>query len=443
MTYEKILEDIFNRFPVYQQVGGVALKPGLGNIEAIDERLGRPHSKFRTIHVAGTNGKGSVAHSLASILQNAGYVTGLFTSPHLVDFRERIRVDGCMIPKECVVEFMDRNDMFLRGLSPSFFEITTAMAFDYFERVGVDVAVVEVGLGGRLDSTNIITPDLSVITNIGLEHTQYLGDTMGKIAAEKAGIIKAGVPVVVGERHPETDPVFEAKARTENSELTFAEDTIKISRHSVRNGMLEATVERPEGGTGKTYKFSLTGLCQTRNLSTILAATDALRKRGYDITELDIAEGLADVQGQTGLMGRWQKIGSRPDVIVDTGHNAHGVRLLAKQLEQQLSDYLHLHVVWGMCNDKNPEAVLSMLPRSARYYFTQANIRRAVPASELYEMGLRLGLDCHFYPTVSQAMNRALRRAEGGDLIFVGGSNFVVGEVIERFYEENRPKLLR
>lgn len=433
MTYEKILEDIFNRFPVYQQVGGVALKPGLGNIEAIDNRLGRPHRKFKTIHVGGTNGKGSVAHSLAAILQSAGYVTGLFTSPHLVDFRERIRVDGCMIPKDCVVDFMDRNDMFLRGLSPSFFEITTAMAFDYFERVGVDVAVIEVGLGGRLDSTNIITPDLSVITNIGLEHTQYLGDTLGKIASEKAGIIKSGVAVVIGERHPETDPVFVSKAHTENSELTFAEDAVRITRHCVRNGMMEATVEREAGGAEKTYKFSLTGLCQTHNLATILAATDALKQRGYDITELDIAEGLSDVQGLTGLMGRWQKIGSRPDMIVDTGHNAHGVRLLAEQLEQQLSNYLHLHVVWGMCNDKSPETVLSMLPRSARYYFTQANIRRAVPASELYEMGQRLGLDCHFYPTVPQAVNRAMRRAEGGDLIFVGGSNFVVGEVLEKF----------
>ena len=211
MTYEQILDDIFNRFPVYQQVGAVALKPGLGNIMAIDERLGHPHRKFRTIHVAGTNGKGSVSHSLSAILQSAGYVTGLFTSPHLVDFRERIRIDGCMITKEDVMGFMDRNDMFLNSISPSFFEITTAMAFDYFERVGVDVAVVEVGLGGRLDSTNIISPDLCVITNIGLEHTQYLGDTLAKIAAEKAGIIKPGVPVVIGERHPETDPVFIAK----------------------------------------------------------------------------------------------------------------------------------------------------------------------------------------------------------------------------------------
>lgn len=431
MTYEKILEDIYNRFPVYQQVGAVALKPGLGNILRIDERLGHPHHKFKTIHVAGTNGKGSVSHTLAAILQSAGYVTGLFTSPHLVDFRERIRIDGCMIPKECVVEFMDRNDMFLNDLQPSFFEITTAMALDYFERVGVDVAVIEVGLGGRLDSTNIITPDLSVITNIGLEHTQYLGDTLGKIAGEKAGIIKPGVPVVIGERNPETDPVFIAKAQEQGSEIFFAEDMAKILSHKEDKGQMVAQVEHAGQQPAREHRFSLTGLCQTRNLLTVLAAVDVLKKQGYDITELDIREGMADVQGLTGLMGRWQKIGMRPDIIVDTGHNAHGVKILAEQLEEQFSKYIHVHIVWGMCNDKEPEKVLSLLPRDARYYFTQANnTRRATPASELYEIGQKLGLNCHFYPTVTQAMDRARRYAEPADLIFVGGSNFIVGEVI-------------
>lgn len=430
MTYEKILEDIFNRFPVYQQVGAVALKPGLGNIMAIDDRLGHPHRKFKTIHVAGTNGKGSVSHTLAAILQSAGYVTGLFTSPHLVDFRERIRVDGCMIPKEEVVAFMDRNDMFLNALQPSFFEITTAMALDYFERVGVDVAVIEVGLGGRLDSTNIISPDLSVITNIGLEHTQYLGDTLAKIAAEKAGIIKPGVPVVIGERHPETDPVFETKAKECGSTITFAEDIMRLVSHREEQGMMVAEVEQAGHQPIKERRYSLTGLCQTHNLLTVLAAVEELKKADYYITELDVKEGLADVQGLTGLMGRWQKIATRPDVIVDTGHNAHGVRILAQQLEEQFSRYLHVHVVWGMCNDKEPEKVLAMLPRDARYYFTQANVKRATPASELYEIGQGMGLHCHFYPTVAQAMDRARRYAEPGDLIFVGGSNFVVAEVL-------------
>lgn len=430
MTYEQILDDIFNRFPVYQQVGAVALKPGLGNIMAIDERLGHPHRKFRTIHVAGTNGKGSVSHSLSAILQSAGYVTGLFTSPHLVDFRERIRIDGCMITKEDVMGFMDRNDMFLNSISPSFFEITTAMAFDYFERVGVDVAVVEVGLGGRLDSTNIISPDLCVITNIGLEHTQYLGDTLAKIAAEKAGIIKPGVPVVIGERHPETDPVFIAKAAEVGAPIIFAEDVMKMHSFEVKDDMLVAQVEHVGRQPATERKFSLTGLCQTHNMLTVLAAAEQLKKLDYDVTDLDIRKGMADVQGLTGLQGRWQKISSRPDVIVDTGHNAHGVRLLARQLDEQFSNYLHIHVVWGMCNDKEPEKVISLLPKDARYYFTQASVKRATPAAELYEIGLGLGLNCHFYPTVAQAMNRALRNAQPGDLIFVGGSNFVVAEVL-------------
>lgn len=430
MTYEQILDDIFNRFPVYQQVGAVALKPGLGNIMAIDERLGHPHRKFRTIHVAGTNGKGSVSHSLSAILQSAGYVTGLFTSPHLVDFRERIRIDGCMITKEDVMGFMDRNDMFLNSISPSFFEITTAMAFDYFERVGVDVAVVEVGLGGRLDSTNIISPDLCVITNIGLEHTQYLGDTLAKIAAEKAGIIKPGVPVVIGERHPETDPVFIAKAAEVGAPIIFAEDVMKMHSFEVKDDMLVAQVEHVGRQPATERKFSLTGLCQTHNMLTVLAAAEQLKKLEYDVTDLDVRKGMADVQGLTGLQGRWQKISSRPDVIVDTGHNAHGVRLLARQLDEQFSNYLHIHVVWGMCNDKEPEKVISLLPKDARYYFTQASVKRATPAAELYEIGLGLGLNCHFYPTVAQAMNRALRNAQPGDLIFVGGSNFVVAEVL-------------
>ncbi len=431
MTYEKILEDIYNRFPVYQQVGSIALKPGLGNIMAIDNRLGHPHKKFKTIHVAGTNGKGSVSHTLAAILQSAGYVTGLFTSPHLVDFRERIRVDGCMIPKECVVDFMDRNDIFLNELQPSFFEITTAMAMDYFERVGVDVAVIEVGLGGRLDSTNIITPDLSVITNIGLEHTQYLGDTLAKIAAEKAGIIKQGVPVVIGERHPETDPVFIAKAEEMNAPIIFAEDVMRLIEHKEEKGMMVAQVEHKAKQQQREHKFSLTGLCQTHNMLTVLAAVEELKKLDYDLTELDVKEGMADVQGLTGLMGRWQKIGNRPDIIVDTGHNAHGVRILAQQLEEQFSNYLRIHIVWGMCNDKEPEKVMTLLPRDAKYYFTQANIKRATPAADLYDIGQKMGLNCHFYPTVRQAVDRAKRYAEPADLIFIGGSNFVVAEALD------------
>ena len=423
MTYEAALEYIHSR-PRFSE------KSTLSRITQLLARLGDPQRQGRYVHVAGTNGKGSVSHSLSAILQSAGYVTGLFTSPHLVDFRERIRIDGCMITKEDVMGFMDRNDMFLNSISPSFFEITTAMAFDYFERVGVDVAVVEVGLGGRLDSTNIISPDLCVITNIGLEHTQYLGDTLAKIAAEKAGIIKPGVPVVIGERHPETDPVFIAKAAEVGAPIIFAEDVMKMHSFEVKDDMLVAQVEHLGRQPATERKFSLTGLCQTHNMLTVLAAAEQLKKLDYDVTDLDVRKGMADVQGLTGLQGRWQKISSRPDVIVDTGHNAHGVRLLARQLDEQFSNYLHIHVVWGMCNDKEPEKVISLLPKDARYYFTQASVKRATPAAELYEIGLGLGLNCHFYPTVAQAMNRALRNAQPGDLIFVGGSNFVVAEVL-------------
>jgi dihydrofolate synthase/folylpolyglutamate synthase len=429
MTYEQILEDIYNRFPAFSKVGGVALKEGLGNIEAIDERLGHPHREFKTIHVAGTNGKGSVSHSIAAVLQAAGYVVGLYTSPHLVDFRERIRVDGCMIDKDEVVRFMDNHDMFMYDLKPSFFEITTGMAMDYFRRMGVEVAVIEVGLGGRLDSTNIITPDLSVITNIGLDHTQYLGDTLEKIAEEKAGIIKQGRPVVIGERHPETEGVFIKAAERAEAPIVFAEDVLHLLSCTDNGEHLKAEIEHVSG-MKFTANFSLRGLCQRKNLLTILAAIDELRAIGYEIADGDIRNGLAHVQELTGLQGRWQKISSGPDVIVDTGHNEHGVRLIAQQLEEVKKDYKQIHIVWGMCADKNPEDVVRLLPRDARYYFTQAHTKRAMPAADLYEMGLAQNLNCHFYPTVEMAYNRALRSAEAGDLVFVGGSNFVVAEVL-------------
>ncbi len=428
-SYEQILDDIYNRFPVYQQVGQVALKPGLDNITKICQHIGNPERSFKVIHVAGTNGKGSVSHSIAAILQSAGYVTGLFTSPHLVDFRERIRVDGCMIDKDEVVGFFDRYDMFLNELSPSFFEIVTGMAFDYFHRMGVEVAVVEVGLGGRLDSTNIVEPDLSIITNIGLEHTQYLGDTLAKIATEKGGIIKSGHPVVIGERHDETDPVFERIAQEKDSSIVFAQDILHLVDCKPSNVGMTCKLEHVSG-MQFSVDYSLTGLCQTRNILTVMAAVDELRALLYDIPDLAVREGLRAVQELTGLQGRWQRISSSPDIIADTGHNEHGVRLLAQQLSQVASSYRQIHIVWGMSSDKNPEKVIDLLPKNARYYFTQAGVRRATPAADLYDIGLSLGLDCHFYPTVRQAFDRAKRAALKDDLILVGGSNFVVAEVL-------------
>ncbi len=428
MDYQQTLDYLYNQFPVYQRIGARAFKVGLGNSEKIAEHMGHPHKSFKTIHIAGTNGKGSVSHTLASILQSAGYITGLYTSPHLVDFRERIRVDGCMIPKEEVVAFVDKHIEFFKTLSPSFFEITMAMAFEYFRRLGVDVAVIETGLGGRLDSTNIISPDISVITNIGYDHMTFLGDTLGEIAGEKAGIIKHGTPVVIGERHEETDDVFVRKAAEESAKITFAEDVYTVLDSAVAaDDLLDLRIKK-DSGEVLEKTFSLTGYCQNKNIVTILAAVDELRSVGYDISDDALREGLENVQEYTGLQGRWQKIASRPDMIVDTGHNAHGIRLVAKQLAE--SKYDNLHIVWGMVNDKHPEQVLPLMPKNAHYYFTQAQIERAMPAEELAEIGLAVGLVGEVYPNVTEALLAAKKNARLNDLIFIGGSNFIVAEVL-------------
>ncbi len=428
MDYQQTLDYLYNQFPVYQKIGARAFKVGLGNSDAISAHMGHPHKTFKTIHVAGTNGKGSVSHTLASILQSAGYITGLYTSPHLVDFRERIRVDGCMIPKDEVVRFVDQHLEFFKTLSPSFFEITMAMAFEYFRRLSVDVAVIETGLGGRLDSTNIISPDLSIITNIGYDHMAFLGETLPEIAREKAGIIKHKTPVVIGERHVETDDVFTRKAQEEMAEITFAEDVYSVLESSVADDdLLDLRIKNAAGDIFEKT-FSLTGYCQNKNIVTILAAVDELRRAGYDISDDALREGLENVQEYTGLMGRWQKIATHPDMIADTGHNAHGVRLVAKQLAE--SKYDNIHIVWGMVNDKHPEQVLPLLPKNARYYFTQAPIERAMPATELLKIGQANGLRGEAFPTVTEALAEAKKNARANDLIFIGGSNFIVAEVL-------------
>ncbi len=428
MDYQQTLDYLYNQFPVYQKIGARAFKVGLGNSDSISAHMGHPHKTFKTIHVAGTNGKGSVSHTLASILQSAGYITGLYTSPHLVDFRERIRVDGCMIPKDEVVRFVDQHLEFFKTLSPSFFEITMAMAFEYFRRLSVDVAVIETGLGGRLDSTNIISPDLSIITNIGYDHMAFLGETLPEIAREKAGIIKHKTPVVIGERHAETDDVFTRKAQEEMAEITFAEDVYSVLESSVADDdLLDLRIKNAAGDIFEKT-FSLTGYCQNKNIVTILAAVDELRRAGYDISDDALREGLENVQEYTGLMGRWQKIATHPDMIADTGHNAHGVRLVAKQLAE--SKYDNIHIVWGMVNDKHPEQVLPLLPKNARYYFTQAPIERAMPATELLKIGQANGLRGEAFPTVTEALAEAKKNARANDLIFIGGSNFIVAEVL-------------
>lgn len=428
MNYEQTLDYLYNQFPEYQHIGTRAYKVGLGNAEAMAQQAGYPHKTFRTIHVAGTNGKGSVSHTLAAILQSAGYITGLYTSPHLVDFRERIRVDGCMMPKDEVVKYVEEHIEYFKTIKPSFFEMTMAMAFEYFRRLSVDVAVIETGLGGRLDSTNIINPDLSVITNIGLDHTAILGETLAEIAAEKAGIIKRNKPVVVGERNAETDDVFVQKARAQQAALSFAEDKYKVIESLIASDdLLDVTLETSDGERLEKT-FSLTGYCQHKNLVTILAAVDELRQVGYEITDDHVREGLENVQEYTGLQGRWQRIATQPDMIADTGHNAHGIRYVAQQLNE--SNYQNLHIVWGMVSDKHPEEVLPLLPKQAHYYFTQAQIERALPAHELAKEAEKYGLKGDFYPNVTEALLAAKKNAHLNDLIFIGGSNFIVAEVL-------------
>lgn len=408
MDYQHTLEYLYNSVPMFQQVGSSAYKEGLENTLALDEHFGHPHRNFRTIHVAGTNGKGSCSHTLAAILQEAGYRTGLYTSPHLVDFRERIRVNGQPIPEEYVIRFVEEERSFFEPLSPSFFELTTAMAFRYFADQQVDVAIIEVGLGGRLDCTNIIRPDLCIITNISFDHTQFLGSTLAQIASEKAGIIKQGIPVVIGETTPETRPVFAEKAQAVQAPICFAEDHV------------------PEEYSDMDYE--LKGLYQEKNRRTLLTALPLLKKAGYHLSEQAIRNGFAHVCELTGLMGRWQKLQDAPTLICDTGHNVGGITYIAEQLKQQT--YRKLHIVMGMVNDKDIRGVLALLPRDAYYYFTKASVKRALPEAELARLANAAGLQGECYPDVPTAVRAAQEKSLPEDFIFVGGSSFIVADLL-------------
>ena len=429
MTYEETLHYLYTSTPLFQNVGKDAYKEGLENTYELDKHFGHPHKQFKTIHIAGTNGKGSCSHTLAAILQSAGYKTGLYTSPHLVDFRERIRVNGTPIPKDYVTLFVEENRSFFEPLHPSFFELTTAMAFKYFAEQHVDVAIIEVGLGGRLDCTNIITPDMCIITNISFDHTQFLGNTLEKIAKEKAGIIKSGIPVVIGETSTETRTVFQNKATETHAPITFAED--------------ESLVEDWKTGTDgyriyqtKDYadlKGELGGLYQIKNTNTILTAVRQLKQIGYTITEQDIRNGFANVCKLTGLMGRWQTIETSPKVICDTGHNVGGISYIVKQLKHET--YKHLHIVIGMVNDKDISGVLSLLPKDAYYYFTQASVKRALPAEEMAQKAYAANLQGGYYDNVQTALEAAKAKADKDDLIFVGGSSFIVADLLT-FYSK-------
>ena len=405
MNYQDTIQYLYNSTPVFEHVGASAYKEGLSNSWALDEHFNHPHTKFKTIHVAGTNGKGSCSHTLAAILQAEGYRVGLFTSPHLVDFRERIKVNGECISQEYVIDFVENERSFFEPLHPSFFELTTAMAFKYFADAHVDIAVIEVGLGGRLDCTNIITPILSVITNISFDHTQFLGDTLEKIATEKAGIIKRDIPVVIGETTSETRNVFLNKAKEMNAPIFFAEEY----NHPIANEL----------------DFELKGSYQEKNKQTILCAISHLP---LPISLSSIKEGLSHVVELTGLMGRWQTIREHPTVICDTGHNVGGWQYLSQQIKSQPCK--NLHIVFGMVDDKDIDTVMNMLPTNATYYFTQAQTKRAIPANIVEEKGKEHHLKGYVFPQVADAYKAALHHANEDDFIFVGGSSYIVADFL-------------
>lgn len=426
MTYDETVRYLYSATPLFQQRGAGAYKPGLATTLALDAHLGHPHTAYPTVHVGGTNGKGSVCHTLAAVLQSAGYKVGLFTSPHLVDFRERIRINGQMIPRDYVVSFVETHRSFFEPLHPSFFELTTALAFRYFADAGVDVAVVEVGLGGRLDCTNILTPLLSIVTNISLDHTDLLGHTLTAIAAEKAGIFKPGVPAVVGEALPETRPVFEQTASRTGTPLVFAQDEPQVLASSLTPRGTRLYETRSCG----VLEGELAGDCQEQNANTLLLAISLLQKTslGAAITPSDVRRGFAHVTETTGLMGRWQTLRREPRVVCDTGHNAGGWQYLGRQLREIPAETLH--VVFGMAADKDIDAVLALLPPHARFYWTQASVRRALPAEELAQRAAAHGLKGTTFANVATAYRAAQAAAQPSDTIFVGGSSFVVADLL-------------
>lgn len=424
MTYEETLNWLFEQLPMYQREGQAAYKANLDNTLQLDEHFNHPHRSFKTIHVAGTNGKGSVSHMLASILQEAGYKTGLYTSPHLKDFRERIKINGKMIPRDYVIRFVEQNENLFTAIKPSFFEMTVAMAFKYFADSHVDIAVIEVGLGGRLDSTNIITPLTSVITNISFDHMALLGNTLEKIAGEKAGIIKPDIPAIIGTRDTAYDFVFEKKADECHTTLQFASDNWQIQRNE--NGTYN--LKNKAGIVFHQLESELKGLYQRKNIPTVLETVLALQKQGLTITTENIRNGIAHVIATTGLFGRWQKLAENPCTICDTGHNIDGITEIIAQLTA--CKYRKLHFIIGMVNDKDIDSILQVLPREAVYYFCKASIPRAMPEQQLAEKAHSNGLHGDTYPTVAEAYAAARNNATPEDMIYIGGSTFVVAEVI-------------
>lgn len=406
MNYNETINYLFNSTPVFEKIGAKAYKPGLQTTEALDAHFNHPHRQFRSIHIAGTNGKGSCSHTLAAILQSQGFKVGLYTSPHLVDFRERIRVNGQCVPEHFVIDFVEKNRSFFEPLHPSFFELTTAMAFKYFAEQKVDYAIIEVGLGGRLDCTNIITPILSIITNISYDHTQFLGNTLAEIAGEKAGIIKEGIPVVVGEYLAETRPVFEKAAEEKHSPIYFAQDT-------------KASYD---------VELELKGDYQQRNKQTLFTALSLLQP-DLQLSNEAIKNGFANVCELTGLRGRWEKLNSTPLTICDTGHNLAGWKYLSKQIAAIAAPVKH--IVFGMVDDKDIEGVLQILPKTnTKFYWAQATTHRAIPVEKLAEIALKYGLSGNVYHSVKEAFSAANEAASKNDFIFIGGSSYIVADLL-------------
>ncbi len=435
MSYQDTIDYLYSRLPMFSRIGAAAIKNNLDNTLSICEFLGNPEKKFKTIHIAGTNGKGSTSHMLASIFQEAGYKTGLYTSPHLYDFRERIKVNGQMCSQDFVIEFTNRLKKKIDEIDPSFFELTVGMAIEYFAQQKCDIAIIETGLGGRLDSTNVISPELSIITNIGWDHMALLGSTLAEIAGEKAGIIKTDTPIIIGEALEETKPIFNNKAKEQNASLYFAEEY--LDNISFQNNWQTAQFEfvqkkihlldAPIFTKTFTIESDLPGKYQAKNLKSVLVATQLLSDMGWKLKSAQIKKGILQTKANTGLMGRWETLSQNPRVVLDVAHNEHGIKAMLDQLSSM--SYEALHIITGMVKDKDVDAVLTLLPTKAQYYFTQSHIPRALAASELQLKAEKFGLEGNLFENVNDAIEVAKKNANNKDLILVIGSVFLVAEV--------------
>ncbi len=429
MNYKETLDFLYTQLPMYQRVGEAAYKYSLDNSLALDEYFGHPHKKFRSIHVAGTNGKGSVAHMLAAVLQSAGYKTGLYTSPHLKSFRERIRINGVEMPEEDIVRFVKNHMQIIDKIKPSFFEMTVAMAFGYFAEKQVDIAVIETGMGGRLDSTNIISPDISVITNIGFDHKRFLGNTLEEIAREKAEIIKHNVPVVIGESQEETEAVFLAKAEEMNAPVYFADQEFFIGYSLKTMDQKQSfNIYNEDEIVYENLETDQLGFYQRQNVITALKTIELLEVAGFNVPRGSIFSGFSDISRLTGLRGRWEVLDHNPMVVCDTAHNFEGLNMVVDQILQ--TSWQNLHIVLGFVDDKNPEELLKTLPENAFYYITQANIPRAMDRILLFEKAISLGLRAEVFDQPMMALKEAKARAGKNDMIFIGGSTFIVAEIL-------------